>query len=105
MGGGDGSGTRFEAASEALHVVSAEERRQEGRQQGLQEGKSSMLLELLEERFGTLPSDLRSRILSAETAALDTWGRRLINAPDLKSIFRACPDINPQRWSLLSKTL
>jgi predicted transposase YdaD len=38
----------------------AEERRQEGRQQGLQEGKASMLLELLEERFGTLPSDLRS---------------------------------------------
>jgi len=71
----------------------AEERRQEGRQegwqQGLQEGKASMLLELLEERFGTLPSDLRSRILSADTAALGTWARRLINAPDLKSVFRA----------------
>ena len=47
----------------------------------------SRVTEVLEGRFGPLPAELRSRMLSADANALDIWLRRAIQALDLKSFF------------------
>ena len=58
-----------------------------GIDQGKAEGKADLIIEQLEERFGQLPPELLTHIRSADLALLSTWARKLLTAPDLKSIF------------------
>lgn len=60
---------------------------QKGWQEGQRKGKAGILLELLAKRFGLLPSDLRHRLLAADIDTLDAWIDKVLDAPDLKSIF------------------
>jgi predicted transposase YdaD len=78
----------LQKASEKARQEARQQGRQEGHQDGRQEGKALMLVELLEDSFGTLPPDLQSRVLSADAAALRTWGNRLRTAQSLESIFQ-----------------
>lgn len=55
--------------------------------EGISQGKAGLLVEQLQQRFGQLQPDLLVRIQSADSALLSTWGRRLLTAPDLESIF------------------
>jgi len=53
---------------------------QEGRQEGRQEGEAAFLVRLLERRFGALPDWAKDRIATADTAALEEWGLRVLDA-------------------------
>ncbi len=59
---------------------------QKGRQEGRQEGEAALLLRQLERRFGALPDWARDRIASADTAALEDWGLRVLDAASLEDV-------------------
>ena len=45
-----------------------------------------MLLRLLERRFGALPGWARDRVAAADTAALENWGLRILDADSLHDV-------------------
>jgi hypothetical protein len=65
---------------------------QEGLEKGLEkgraEGEAALLLRQLERRFGALPVGIRDRIAAADTAALETWGLRVLDAGSLDDVLR-----------------
>jgi predicted transposase/invertase (TIGR01784 family) len=61
--------------------------KEEGKAEGLAEGEAKILAHLLEKRFGALPGSLHQRIFTADTATLETWVERVLDAPDLQSVF------------------
>jgi hypothetical protein len=60
--------------------------RSEGEQKGRQEGEAALLLRQLERRFGALPGWARERIATADTASLDEWGLRVLDAGSLDDV-------------------
>jgi hypothetical protein len=63
-----------------------QEGEQRGRQEGRQEGEAALLLRLLERRFGALPGWARDRVAAADTAALENWGLRILEAGSLDDV-------------------
>jgi hypothetical protein len=63
-----------------------QEGRQEGEQKGRQEGEAALLRRLLERRFGVLPDWARDRIAAADSAALEEWGLRVLDAGSLDDV-------------------
>jgi len=59
---------------------------QKGRQEGRQEGEAALLRRLLERRFGALPDGARDRIAAADTATLEDWGLRVLDAGSLDDV-------------------
>lgn len=57
-----------------------QEGKQEGHQEGRQEGEATLLLRLMERRFGPLDPDLQARIRTADAETLLQWGERLLTA-------------------------
>ena len=62
------------------------EGRLEGEQKGRQQGEAALLLRLLERRFGALPGWVRDRIAAADTASLEEWGLRVLDAGSLEDV-------------------
>lgn len=58
-----------------------------GREDGKAEGEARVLLRLLEKRFGAVPDLIQQRISAADMATLETWVERVLDAPDLHSLF------------------
>jgi hypothetical protein len=54
--------------------------------EGRQEGEAAMLLRLLERRFGSLPAWAGDRIGKADTATLEEWSLRVLDAGSLDDI-------------------
>jgi hypothetical protein len=50
-------------------------------------GEATMLLSLVEERFGAVPAWVIERIESAKEPELLRWGRRVLRAKDLDEVF------------------
>ena len=73
----------------------ASEGRREGLEQGLEqglergraEGQATLILMLLEQRFGPIPADVVDRVRSADTAELTVWSKSLLCARDLEGVF------------------
>ena len=67
-----------------------QEAHQEGRQEGRQEGSLSsmrrVLLKLLENKFGFVPTETRSRVESADLARLDLWTDRVMRGSTIDEI-------------------
>jgi hypothetical protein len=63
--------------------------KEQGKAEGKAEGEAALLRRMLERRFGPLPEWVLSRLESADTAELETWGLRLIDAASLEEVFRA----------------
>lgn len=63
-----------------------QEGRQEGEQRGRQAGEAAILLRQLERRFGVLPGWARDRIAAADTAVLEDWGLRVLDAASLEEV-------------------
>ncbi len=59
-----------------------------GEQRGQLRGERILLRRQLERRFGTLPGWTMERIESAESALLESWGLRLLEAGSLEEVFR-----------------
>ncbi|MDO5056406.1 MAG: hypothetical protein Q4E06_03630 [Lautropia sp.] len=70
----------------------AEQLRAEGRQQGIQQGRHKALVELayplLEQRFGPVDDDTRTRIHQASAAELQRWILNIPHASRLEEVFR-----------------
>ncbi len=58
------------------------------RQEGRQEGEATMLLGLLEQRFGSVSESFRARILAADSQTLRMWSERLFSAESIEAIFQ-----------------
>jgi hypothetical protein len=59
-----------------------------GRVEGRVEGEAALLIRQLERRFGALPAEVRDRVASADAAALETWGLRVLDAGSLDDVLR-----------------
>lgn len=57
-------------------------------QQWKQEGQASLLLRLIERRFGTIPGDVSQRIHAATESQLTLWSLNLLDADALDEVFR-----------------
>lgn len=53
-----------------------------------QEGQASLLLRLIERRFGTIPGDVSQRIHAATESQLTLWSLNLLDADALDEVFR-----------------
>jgi len=59
-----------------------------GRQEGRQEGQATLLLRLLERKFGAeVDQSVRKRVAAASTTQLEQWGERTLNAASLPEVF------------------
>jgi hypothetical protein len=61
--------------------------RAQGRSEGRAEGEAKVLVRLLEKRFGMVSPQLRERILAADVATVEHWLERVLDAPDLQTVF------------------
>ncbi len=59
----------------------------EGRQEGRQEGEVTLLLRLLEHKFGSVDLKTRKRVRSATAERLLDWGKRVLTAERLEDVF------------------
>ena len=59
-------------------AIGKAEGRQEGQREGRVEGKATLLIVLLEVRFGPLPSEIVDRIRAATEQKLDAWVKRCL---------------------------
>jgi hypothetical protein len=64
------------------------EGRAAGLTEGLVKGEAALLLRQLERRFGALPTEVRARVAAADTAALEAWGLRVLDAGSLEDVLR-----------------
>ncbi len=62
------------------------EGRLEGEEKGVRRGEAALLLRQLERKFGTLPAAARTRLATADTATLEEWGLRLLDAGSLDDV-------------------
>lgn len=61
----------------------------EGRSEGRVEGEAHVLVRLIEKRFGVISPEHRERIRTANVATLEVWVERILEAPDLQSVFES----------------
>lgn len=59
-----------------------------GEDRGRTEGRATMLIRLLQLKFGDLPDDVRQHLEHASEAELDTWAERILFAGSLEEVFR-----------------
>jgi hypothetical protein len=80
-----------QAGIEEGRQAGIEEGRQAGIQAGIREGRHegevALLLRLLERRFGAVPGWVADRVRAAETAQLEEWGVRILDAGSLDDVF------------------
>jgi predicted transposase YdaD len=77
----------IEAGRQAGLQAGLQEGRQAGLQEGRQAGEATLLLRLLERRFGALPDSARERVVTAETTILEEWSLRVLEAKTLDEVF------------------
>jgi flagellar biosynthesis/type III secretory pathway protein FliH len=58
-----------------------------GLAKGMAEGEAKALIRILEKRFGTISRNLRERIFASDTATLEAWIDRSVEARELQSVF------------------
>jgi hypothetical protein len=68
------------------HLQGLQEGLQQGRQQGRQAGEAALLLRLLERRFGPLPAAVSDSVRAADTAVLEEWGIRVLDAGSIDEV-------------------
>ncbi len=62
------------------------EGRLEGEREGEKRGEATLLLRLLQRRFGLLPGWATDRVRAADSATLEDWGMRLLDAASLEEV-------------------
>lgn len=58
----------------------------QGRQQGLREGQASILLWLLELRFGEVPEAVKERVKAADLDEIRLWCERVLTAGSVEEV-------------------
>ena len=62
---------------------------EQGREQGLQQGEASVLIRLMERKFGSLTTDQRQRIEAADADTLLAWSERILTASSADEVFNS----------------
>ena len=62
---------------------------QQHEQRGVERGEALLLQRLLVRRFGALPAEIVGRIGAANSAQLELWGDRVLDAASLEEVFAA----------------
>jgi len=60
---------------------------EKGLAEGEARGTAQALALLLERRFGAIPAAVQDRLFAADMACIETWLGRVLDAPDLQSVF------------------
>ena len=60
---------------------------QKGRQEGRRQEAKHLLRRLLTRRFGSLPEWSEAKLEQADTATLEEWAERLLDAQELEAVF------------------
>ncbi|MCE3238889.1 MAG: putative transposase, partial [Gammaproteobacteria bacterium] len=60
---------------------------QQGIQQGMQQGEATLLLRLMQHRFGTVPPSYTQLITGASSETLLAWGSNILTAKTLDDVF------------------
>src|SRR5205807_2290627 len=60
---------------------------EKGRAEGLDEGKAVLLREMLEAKFGPLPSAVQLLIAKASTAEVEHWAKRMLKVDTMDAVF------------------
>lgn len=83
-----GEGVKETAMSTADHLEARGYRkgREAGREEGREEGRASLLLRMLEHRFGRLSEQVREQVLEASPRRVDAWALRLLSASSLDEV-------------------
>ena len=63
------------------------QKQQEWWQGGRQEGSATLLLLVLEEKFGKISGVVRNKVLKADRASLEKWSRRVVKSDTLDGVF------------------
>lgn len=56
-------------------------------EKGLQKGQGELLRSLLVHRFGPLPAQMVEHIMQADSAQLQAWSLRVLDAHSLEAVF------------------
>ena len=59
-----------------------------GIEKGIQKGEATLLLRLMELRFGSLDETTRNRLQNADAETLLKWGERLLVADSVEDVLR-----------------
>ena len=86
---------RFCSHEIRFYQQAVSEGRQEGIEEGIEkgmekdrvEGEATLLLRLLERRFGPLPAAIRQRVAAADAETLLAWGERVLDADSLDEVW------------------
>ena len=70
----------YQQGHQAGHQQGHQAGHQQGHQEGHQEGEASILLRLMERKFGTVPEKLRERIQQTDAQTLLDWSERILTA-------------------------
>ncbi len=60
---------------------------QEGIEQGIEKGKTTLLIKMLELKYGPLPQWAQEKIAGAKAATIEQWAANLLKAKTLEEIF------------------
>jgi len=61
---------------------------EEWEQQGMQKGEATLLLRLMERRFGSVDGAIHHSLHNADAETLLRWGDRLLNATSAEEVLR-----------------
>jgi hypothetical protein len=75
-----------EAVVRRLHMIDIMENKVLG--PAILKGEATLLVALLEERFGALPDWVSVKLENAKEAQLMAWGKRVLSAPSLNDVFK-----------------
>jgi hypothetical protein len=70
-----------------LMMTIAEQWEQQGIEKGIEKGEARLLQQLLTWRFGALPDWVETKLAQAESARLEAWAKRVLDAPTLEAVF------------------
>ena len=58
-----------------------------GKQHGMQQGESTMLVRLMERKFGQVNEEVKQKIEAADSDTLLEWGEKILNASTIEDVF------------------
>jgi len=70
-----------------LMMTIAEQWEQQGIEKGIEKGEARLLRQQLTWRFGALPGWVETKLAQAESARLEAWAKRVLDAPTLEAVF------------------
>jgi hypothetical protein len=79
--------TRIKQWEKDIHQAGLEKGIEQGIEQGLKKGESTILMKMLELKFGPLPPWAADKLTQADAADIEQWAANLLSAQTLEAVF------------------